>query len=166
MPNRKPRGSPGYTFPLMLVIITALTYGASRIEIAASYRVKRDKEEELLFRGLAYMEALKEFYAKNKRYPRDLRELYGKSPDGSCFIRQIYKDPMTGKDFRLLQTEGDEIIGVVSTSATKPFRTADFEEELAGFGKATTYADWKFDARAQSEETPREASQFINVSPD
>jgi hypothetical protein len=150
----------------MLVIIMALTYGASRIEIAASYRLKRDKEEELLFRGLAYLEAIRAFYAKNKGYPRDLDELSGKGPGGSCFIREIYKDPMTGKDFQLLQTEGGEIVGVVSASAAKPFRTADFEEELAGFGKAQTYADWKFDARAQPAATAPEASQLINQSPD
>ncbi|ADP71057.1 hypothetical protein Rvan_1815 [Rhodomicrobium vannielii ATCC 17100] len=149
MSDRKPQGSPGYTFPLMLVIITALAYGASRIEVAASYRLKRDKEDELLFRGLAYMKAIDAFHTRNGKYPRRLAELAGSGAGASGFIRQLYKDPVTGKDFDLIRTSEGEITGVVSSSAASPFRKVDFEKGLRGFELAKTYAEWRFTARTQ-----------------
>jgi len=166
MTKRRPRGSPGYTFPLMLVIITALSFGASQIEIAARYRLERDKEEELLFRGLAYVKAINAFHAKNHRYPREITELAGRGREGSGTIRQIYKDPMTGKDFQLIQTKEGAITGIVNSSTAKPFRTADFEKELEGFDKAKTYSDWKFSALAQAATTSLSESRVINASPD
>jgi len=34
-------GSPGYTFPLMLIIVPVMGYGASRLELAESYRLNQ-----------------------------------------------------------------------------------------------------------------------------
>ena len=75
MRRTPPAGSPGYTFPLMLIIVAAMAFGATRLDLVQSYRSKRDKEAELLFRGLAYKRAIKEFYSQNNRYPRQLKEL-------------------------------------------------------------------------------------------
>src|SRR5947207_12451251 len=99
MTKAKPTGSPGYTFPLMLVIVSAMAFSASRLELAESYRQRRDKEEELLFRGKAYMKAIQAFYTQNQRYPRTLTELTGdKDATKRRFIRQLYTDPITGGD--------------------------------------------------------------------
>ncbi|MGO9171673.1 MAG: hypothetical protein ACLP7P_06875 [Rhodomicrobium sp.] len=150
MMSAKPAGSPGYTFPLMLVIVSAMAFGASRLEFAESYRLRREKEEELLFRGQAYTRAIKAFYAKNQRYPRRLDELAG-DPQSSKrkFIRQLYKDPMTGGDFKTIQTLDGTVSGVVSSSTDTPFRKEDFDKELEGFDKAKTYADWQFTVRPE-----------------
>jgi hypothetical protein len=37
----------------MLIIVAAMAFGATRLDLAQSYRSKRDKEAELLFRGRA-----------------------------------------------------------------------------------------------------------------
>ncbi len=146
-------GSGGYTFPLMLVILTAIAFGTARLELTQSYRVKRDKEEELLFRGLAYMKAIQAFHAAEateKRYPRKLEELISdpRAP-GRRFIRQLYKDPMTGGDFHSILAPEGTIVGVFSASTAIPFRKIDFDKGLAAFDKAKSYADWRFTVKAQ-----------------
>lgn len=156
MKKTRPAGSPGYTFPLMLIIVAAMALGASRLELAQSYRTKRDKEEELLFRGLAYMRAIKAYYAKNSRYPRKLNDLADdRDSSKPRFIRQIYKDPMTGRDFKPILGEAGAITGVVSASRDMPFRKVEFDKELQGFDEAKTYADWKFEAKAGSGAAPQ-----------
>ena len=155
MRRTQPAGSPGYTFPLMLIIVAAMAFGATRLDLAQSYRSKRDKEAELLFRGLAYKRAIREFYSKNNRYPRQLKELANdRDSSKRRFIRQVYKDPMTGGDFKfILGTEGG-IIGVVSSSKDAPFKTFDFAKDLEDFDKAKSYADWKFEAKPGSGAAP------------
>ena len=151
MRTTQPAGSPGYTFPLMLIIVAAMAFGAARLDLAQSYRSKRDKEAELLFRGLAYRLAIKEFYSKNNRYPRQLKELANdKDSSKRRFIRQLYKDPMTGGDFKFILGSEGAIMGVASSSKDVPFKKVDFEKELENFEKAKTYADWKFEAKPGS----------------
>jgi|SRR5271157_1305948 len=148
MSKAQPAGSPGYTFPLMLIIVAAMAFGALRLDLAQSYRLKRDKEAELLFRGLAYKRAIKEFYSKNNRYPRHLKELADdRDSSKHRFMRQLYKDPMTGGDFKLILGPEGLIMGVLSSSKDAPFKKVDFEKELEEFDKAKTYADWKFEAK-------------------
>ena len=132
----------------MLVIVSAMAFGASRLELAESYRLRRDKEEELLFRGREYARAIKAFSKKNNRYPRELAELMDeKSPQKRRFIRQLYKDPITGKDFNPVLTPEGMVIGVRSSSKAAPFRKVAFDDAPKDFDKAKTYADWKFEAR-------------------
>jgi type II secretory pathway pseudopilin PulG len=151
-------GSPGYTFPLMLVILAAMAFGASRLELAESYRLRRDKEEELLFRGQAYMQAIKAYHQQNQQYPRRLGDLAGDQPGKGHHIRQLYKDPMTGRDFKPILKPDGTIIGVVSASRDAPFRKVDFEKELKAFEKAKSYADWKFLAEPEQARETAEAS--------
>ncbi len=148
----------GYTFPLMLVILVAIAFGAGQLERSQSYRQKRNNEEELLFRGLAYLKALKEFETAStteKRFPRKLDELISDPrTQGRRFIRQLYKDPMTGRDFDPIRTPEGTISGVVSWSKGVPFRTVDFDKELQDFDQALTYRDWRFDAKPRAAAKP------------
>lgn len=156
MRNAKPAGSPGYTFPLMLIIVAAMAFGAMRLDVAQSYRLKRDKEAELLFRGLAYKRAIKAFHSKNSRYPRQLKELADdRDSSKPRFMRQLYKDPVTGNDFKLILGSEGAIIGVVSASRGTPFKKVDFDKELEDFGNAKTYADWKFVTKPGSAKAPQ-----------
>ncbi len=157
MRKTHPAGSPAYTFPLILIIVAAMAFGALRLDLAQSYRTKRDKEAELLFRGLAYKRAIKEFYSKNNRFPRRFKELADdRDFSKRRFIRQLYKDPMTGGDFKpILGSEG-AIMGVVSSSKDSPFKKVDFGKELENFDKAKTCAEWKFEAKPGSGAAPQE----------
>lgn len=166
MKRARPAGSLGYTFPLMLIIVAAMALGATRLELAQSYRVKRDKEEELLFRGHAYMRAIKAYYSKNNRYPRELKDLANdRDSSKPRFIRQLYKDPMTGRDFKPILGPEHVITGVVSASKDVPFRKVDFDKELVGFEKARTYADWKFEGKAGSGGAPQATTPGVAAGP-
>ncbi len=150
MLTEKRAGAAGYTFPFVLVILAAMAAGGLRLEMSADYSLRRDREEELLFRGRAYMRAIGAFYAENQRYPRSLGELGGEEePAKPRYIRQRYKDPFTGRDFVPVQSEEGSITGVVSASGRAPLRKADFEKDLLGFDKAQTYREWKFEWRQQ-----------------
>jgi hypothetical protein len=143
-------GTAGYTFPFALVLLAAAAAGGMRLEWSGAYDLRRDREEELLFRGRAYMRAIGAFYTENSRYPRELGELGGESePAKPRYIRERYKDPLTGRDFAPVLTEEGGISGVVSASGAAPLRKVDFDKELTGFENAAAYSDWKFIWRQQ-----------------
>jgi type II secretory pathway pseudopilin PulG len=58
--------------------------------------VLRDREEELIFRGEQYVDAIIRFYGKNNRYPVSLEELAHSEGNfgGQRFVRKLWKDPM------------------------------------------------------------------------
>src|ERR1700688_4629166 len=64
------------------------------------FQVKRNREEELIHRGVQYSRAMKHFVKKFGRYPTRLEEL--ENTNQVRFLRKRYKDPITGKDFKLL----------------------------------------------------------------
>ena len=146
-------GSSGYTFPIMLIIVSVLAFGAVRMEITSRYRLKRDREEELLFRGRAYMVAIEKYYIaddvmQRRHYPKSFDDLISDSRfDGRSYIRQLYKDPMTGADFKPILASDQSILGVVSQGKEAPLKTADFPKDLPDFDKAKTYEDWQFHSK-------------------
>jgi type II secretory pathway pseudopilin PulG len=92
----------------MVMLIVALT--VLNIMIAAmmplmSTEIQREKEEELIFRGFQYAEAIRIFHIRFQRFPNKLQELIEIKP--RC-IRQLWKDPMTkdGKWGLIFQGQG------------------------------------------------------------
>lgn len=90
---RPPRAA-GSGFSLVILVVLAVVL---QVMIAAalpmvSTQMKRDKEEELIFRGLQYAEAIRVFQARNGRYPVSLEELIKIHPRAA---RQLWPDPMT-----------------------------------------------------------------------
>ncbi|HEV7667673.1 MAG TPA: hypothetical protein VGS22_04050 [Thermoanaerobaculia bacterium] len=82
----------GYNLVVLMVAITVMN-----ILIAASLPlwsriIQHDKEEELVFRGLQYAEAIRVFRIRFQRAPVRIEELLEAKP--RC-IRQLWKDPMT-----------------------------------------------------------------------
>ncbi|HEX4952250.1 MAG TPA: type II secretion system protein [Thermoanaerobaculia bacterium] len=90
MPPR--RAEQGYTLAVLAVMIAVLSILLSMALPYWSTQVKREKEEELIFRGLQYAEAIRVFRNKNGRLPVRLEELIKSEPR---VIRQLWKDPMT-----------------------------------------------------------------------
>jgi type II secretory pathway pseudopilin PulG len=79
----------------MVVLMTAVTILAVMTALALPNWTaisQRDKEEELIFRGLQYAEAIRVFQMRTGRYPVRLEELYKVKPRS---IRMLYPDPMT-----------------------------------------------------------------------
>ncbi len=101
--RRKPQRAgkeQGYIL-LTLMFIAALVLLAIAATIPAmKQQVQRDQEEELIHRGVQYSRAIRKYYKKFGRYPVSLDDL--NNTNNMRFLRKRYKDPITGKDFKLL----------------------------------------------------------------
>lgn len=86
------RRSAGYNLVALVVGITVLSILAAAAMPLWSTAIRRDKEEELISRGLQYAEAIRVFQRRFGRYPVRLSELLEVKPRS---IRQHWKDPMT-----------------------------------------------------------------------
>ncbi len=90
--SRPPRSIPanGYTLAGALVLIAIMSIFMA-ISLPLWTRVKqRENEEELIFRGKEYAEAIARYHAKFNSYPPDMETL-----EKLKFVRKLYKDPMT-----------------------------------------------------------------------
>jgi type II secretory pathway pseudopilin PulG len=86
------RGEAGYNLVILIVAITILNIVLALSLPLWSTAIRREKEEELIFRGIQYAEAIRIFFNKYQQYPTRLEELLEREPRT---IRQLWKDPMT-----------------------------------------------------------------------
>jgi type II secretory pathway pseudopilin PulG len=77
-----------------MVIVTVMMIVLAAALPAWSTAVQRDKEEELIFRGLQYAEGIRIFQMRFGRLPNTLVELVEVQP--RC-MRQLWRDPFTGE---------------------------------------------------------------------
>jgi len=94
------RPEQGYILLTLILAVTLLAIVAAVVVPELAFQMKRDREEELIHRGVQYSRAIKHFYKKFNRYPARLEEL--ENTQNFRFLRKRYKDPLTGKDFKLL----------------------------------------------------------------
>src|SRR5882672_6717824 len=84
----------GYALLMMvfftLLLMLAATAAAPRILTQG----KREKEEEMIWRGKQYVRAIKLYYRKTGKFPTSMDDLIKPSIGNIRFIRQAYKDPM------------------------------------------------------------------------
>ena len=96
---QKIRNESGYAYVLLLAVVLVLGILAGSAASLTSQQVKTDREAELLFRGLAYRQAIKSYYDASppgrKAFPRRLEDLV-KDPrfQHRCHLRKLYTDPM------------------------------------------------------------------------
>ena len=99
------RGRGGYTLVALLVAMTVASILIASVLPLASAQAQREREAELIFRGLQYAEGVRVFRRRFGRYPNDLKELLEVKPRS---VRKLWKDPMTK----------DGEWGIVSTSGS------------------------------------------------
>jgi type II secretory pathway pseudopilin PulG len=87
------RGEAGYNLVVLIVAVTILNILLAVSLPLWSTAIRREKEEELIFRGLQYAEAIRVYQIRHQgAFPTRLAELIETKP--RC-IRQLWKDPMT-----------------------------------------------------------------------
>ncbi len=144
---------------MLMLVVTLLAIAAAAIVPTMAFQIRRDREEELIHRGVQYSRAIRRYVKKFGRYPTRLEEL--ENTNNLRFLRRQYKDPISGKNFKLLhlgevqmsantsQPEkntsdvklssqvfgGGPIVGVVSTSKDSSIRE---------FNKKKHYDQWQF----------------------
>lgn len=136
----------GYTLLILLFIIAALLIGLLIAVPIWQTQIQREKEEELIFRGNQYIEAVRLFLLKNPgRFPQSLDELITEK----C-LRRLYRDPinksgewnvillypeastrrggipqkiLVAPESALFSIGNPQILGVVSSSTQKSIKT-------------------------------------------
>jgi len=84
----------GYNLVMLIVIVAILGILVAAALPAWSTAIQREKEEELIFRGLQYAEAIRVFQQRFGRPPVRLEELVEVEPRS---IRRLWEDPLTGE---------------------------------------------------------------------
>lgn len=144
-----PRES-GFSYIIVMFLVALSSIVAVRALENTTVSEQRAKEAELLWRGMAYREAIKRYYLNSpgtgKAYPEDLDDLLydTRLVRPSRPLRKLFRDPMTDSDWGVVRNDSGAIIGVYSQSTRKPIKQAGFPSELASFTGATRYSDWKF----------------------
>jgi type II secretory pathway pseudopilin PulG len=99
-----PSSQAGYNLVMIMVLLTVMTIAIAAALPSWSSIIRRDKEEELIFRGLQYAEAIRVFQNRFQRPPIRLEELIEVEPRS---IRRLWKDPMTdGGKWALIPLQG------------------------------------------------------------
>jgi len=90
----------GYILLTLLLFVTILVITMAIVVPEVTFQVKRDREEEMIHRGVQYSRAIRRYVKKFGRYPTRIEDL--ENTNNLRFLRKRYKDPITGKDFKLL----------------------------------------------------------------
>jgi type II secretory pathway pseudopilin PulG len=92
--------SRGYILITLMLFVALLAIAALAMAPAIAHQIQRDREEEMMHRAVQYARGVRKFYKKFGRYPTRIEELENTSNYRS--LRKRYKDPITGKDFKIL----------------------------------------------------------------
>jgi hypothetical protein len=136
--SQRCREEGGYAL-LLVVFLTTLVLLASMVA-APSIRTerRREREEEMIWRGKQYVRAIKLYYRKNGRFPSKLDDLIKPQMGSLRYLRQAYKDPMNKEDgtWRLIYIgPAGQLIG-----STKPPQTIQIGGAAPGMTQPGTPA--------------------------
>lgn len=161
----------GFTYisVLLLVIITGImaAQGAKVWKTA----MQREREAELIFRGTQIRDAMRRWYKlkpgadglivrpgmssipptaipEGTQSFTELKDLLldPRSTEKRRYLRRLYLDPVTGKEWRWIKDASQRIIGVASTSEAEPIKKGNFPFDLdpADFEGKNKYSEWEF----------------------
>jgi type II secretory pathway pseudopilin PulG len=150
---RKPikRSASGFTY--IGVLFAVALAGVALALTAQVWRTtsQRAKEEQLLFAGGQFMQAIERYRQQSpgtvRQYPKSLDDLLQdrRYPDVRRYLRKLYADPMTGKpDWGLVRASDGGITGVYSLSTDKPIRIVATIINGLPIGGGEKYSDWRF----------------------
>ena len=93
----------GYVLIALMLMVALAAIAMLTVLPDLKQQIERDREEELQHRGTAYMRAIQHYYKKFNKYPTRIEEL--QNTNQIRFLRKKYKDPVTGKDFKILHQQ-------------------------------------------------------------
>lgn len=99
--NPSSKSQRGYILLTLMLFVSLLVIGALAVLPEMAFEAKRDREEEMIHRGVQYSRAIQHYYKKFGTYPANLDAL--ENTQNLRFLRKRYKDPVTGKDFKILR---------------------------------------------------------------
>src|ERR1700737_925447 len=108
-PSQRQRG---YILLTLMLVVALLAIAALAVAPDLAFETRRDREEELIHRGVQYSRAVRAYFKKFGRYPTKLEDL--ESANNLRFLRKRYKDPVNGQDFKLLHFGEVKMLGSLS----------------------------------------------------
>ena len=108
----------GYILLTLMLFVALLTIGFLTMIQRIDTQIKRDREEELIHRGVQYSRAVRRYFKKFGRYPNRIEEL--EKTNNLRFLRKRYKDPITGKDFKPLHVTDVQMSFVAGAASGLP----------------------------------------------
>lgn len=140
--------------PFLLMLLTVALSATALAQLGERWQVQmqREREVELLFRGLQIRAALQAYQLATPpgqpTLPQDLAELLQdrRGETARHWLRQLYPDPFTGQpDWQLLRDRDGSILGVHSRSDRAALkRHALPVAAQPAQGEALRVADWRF----------------------
>jgi type II secretory pathway pseudopilin PulG len=159
--ENKRRGSQrGYILLTLLLFLALLVIFFAAAVTPIAFQIKRDREEEMIHRGVQYSRAIRKYVKKNGRYPARLEEL--ENTNNIRFLRKRYKDPLTGGDFKILRQGDPQLAGLTAIAGLGP-QAAGLAAAAAAGGKNAANAVAAAGAMAASTNgAPTQAIQNLN----
>jgi type II secretory pathway pseudopilin PulG len=153
-----------FTYIGLLILIALIGIALTATAELVNTAIQRDREQELLFVGIAYANAI-DSYRRNspgeRQFPMRLEDLLKdpRFPNVRRHIRRLYRDPITNSsDWGLVHGPGNGIAGVYSKSEREPFKKAGFPRRYDQLGGAKHYNEWQFIGRSLAEESGGESA--------
>jgi hypothetical protein len=87
----------GYALLLVMFFVALLVLAVAAAAPSVLTQVRREKEQQMIWRGKQYALGVQRYYTKLHRFPTNLEDLY-KPKTGIRFMRQAYKDPTNKED--------------------------------------------------------------------
>lgn len=153
----------GITYLALMFSIVLIGISVSAAARQWTVMVQREKEADLMAKGIEIQNALALYSAHMKIgrimpteiYPQSLTELT-RTP--KPFLRRVYQDPVGGGDWEYMRAPTGGIMGVRSKSKGKPIKERDFPLAIRHFEGRKTYHDWIF-------QYPNPSSQSMLMPP-
>ena len=130
------RSQAGYALLMVIFLASILLIALSVAAPNLLTQGKRDKEEELIWRGEQYARAVRLYYRKFGRFPQALEDLT-QAKNQIRFMRKAYKDPMNAEDGSWRRSRLCRV--------ARPRLAADLRQPLRAAHRqrpATQFADW------------------------
>lgn len=164
--NRK-----GFTYLMAMMIVMVMGIMLSAVGQSWKTIMQREREEELIFRGSQIKDAITRWYnprpGTGQHVATPLRDLKDLLQDPRTlttvrYLRRLYTDPITGKEWSVITDPSKGISGVASTSQAKPLKTAGFPDDLQELSGKTRYSDWLFVYVPVSQQAKPMGGQGVN----
>ena len=135
----------GIVYPMLLGAILIIGVATAGVAELWTTQIKREKEQELLFRLGEIRRAIVRYRADHNRLPKELKDLLDDRTQLQTrrYLRRLYTDPMTGKadwSLKLVVDRAGVVSGIEdvhSTSAAKPLKSLPGKN-----AEGSTYKDW------------------------
>jgi len=116
---------------VMMILLTASAQSWTAV-------MKREREEELIFRGNQYITALKAYAADHGgNFPPQLKLLMEKGPKGNRYLRQLFGDPFDPKGEWNLIYLGPDGKSAWNPHARPPDGLLPGQDPLSGLGRTS-----------------------------